>query len=71
MGGICSNMGEDVYNQEKYVHKKTNYYYKELRGKYYRDQIEGKLRQMYNNTDHKKNTFISNDNWNKVKNKKY
>lgn len=69
MGGIYSTMNEDVYNQEKYVNKKNEYYYRKLGKKYHRDQVDGKLRQMYNKTDLQKDTFISRNNWNKVKNK--
>lgn len=69
MGGVCSNLHEETLKQEQFVRKNIKVFERQLKQKYSRPQIECKLRQLYNNSDISKNTFISNDHWRIAKRK--
>ena len=62
MGGICSNINIELYEQEKFVRKNVNKYNDRLGYKYSKEQIECKLRQVYNESK-KSGTFISERDW--------
>jgi len=71
MGGACSSSFNNLDSQEKYVRRNFNKYNSQLSGKYSRDQIECKIRQMYHNTDLiKSGTFISQSAWRNAKTRK-
>jgi len=68
MGGICSNMNNNLYEQEKFVRRNIRKYNDRLGYKYSKEQIECKLRQVYNGSVGKKSgTFISDRDWRNVK----
>lgn len=67
MGG-----GESKYvqNQERFVKANVENLKKVLPKRYYKQQIEGKLRQLYANSDcssNNKNSYINDYEWNKAK----
>jgi len=64
--------GESMYvkNQEKFVKANIDNLKQVLPKRYYKQQIEGKLRQLYARSDslnHNKNTYINDYDWNKAK----
>lgn len=64
MGSTSSISSKEIITQERFVRRNLNNFNNQLGKKYSNDQIECKLRQMYNNTDMaKKDTFISEKDW--------
>ncbi len=69
MGGGPSKY---VENQERFVRDNYDNYKNELGSNYSRMQIQGKLRQLYANSDtskENKNSYILDYKWNEIKNK--